>query len=88
MFRFLESEVDLDEAIKKLHAIAAAPELYAEFVKIEAHVSLLSLLNHENTGIILSLSHSLNRSRSLNFNPLILTIKSRYLTPFRFRYYC
>jgi beta-catenin-like protein 1 len=58
--KFLESEVDLDEAIKKLHALAAAPELYPEFIKIEAHVSVLSLLSHENTDIIVDAIELIN----------------------------
>lgn len=35
-FRFLESEVDLDEAIKELHILATAPGLYPDFVKLNA----------------------------------------------------
>lgn len=32
--RFVESEVELDEEIKKLHAISSAPNLYEEFVHL------------------------------------------------------
>lgn len=49
--RFVESEVDLDEEIKKLHALAAAPDLYPELVRLNAVPSLLGLLTHENTDI-------------------------------------
>jgi hypothetical protein len=34
--RFLESEVDLDVAIKELHVLATAPGLYGDFVKLNA----------------------------------------------------
>lgn len=33
--RFVESEVELDEEIKKLHAIAANPGLYPELVTLK-----------------------------------------------------
>lgn len=49
--KFLDSEVDLDEEIKKLHALAAAPDLYPELVRLNAVPSLLGLLTHENTDI-------------------------------------
>jgi hypothetical protein len=32
----LESEVDLDVAIKELHVLATAPGLYGDFVKLNA----------------------------------------------------
>ncbi|KAL6049631.1 Beta-catenin-like protein 1 [Balamuthia mandrillaris] len=49
--RFMESEVDLDEALKELHVLATAPELYADFVKLNAVASLLGLLLHDNHDI-------------------------------------
>lgn len=49
--KFVDSEVDLDEEIKKLHALAAAPDLYPELVRLNAVPSLLGLLTHENTDI-------------------------------------
>jgi beta-catenin-like protein 1 len=49
----MDSEVDLDEEIKKLHPLAAAPELYPDMVKLGALKSLSSLLTHENSGRIL-----------------------------------
>jgi len=52
---FAESEVDLDDEIKKLHTLATAPELYPELVKCNAHRSLLELLKHENTDIAIDL---------------------------------
>ena len=52
--RFVESEVDLDEELKKLHVLATAPELYPELVKHDSVVSLLHLLGHENSDISIS----------------------------------
>eukprot|EP01128_Nolandella_sp_AFSM9_P010683 TRINITY_DN7427_c0_g1_i1.p1 TRINITY_DN7427_c0_g1~~TRINITY_DN7427_c0_g1_i1.p1 ORF type:complete len:245 (-),score=86.10 TRINITY_DN7427_c0_g1_i1:75-731(-) len=49
--KFVESEVELDEEIKKLQIIATAPELYGDLLKLKAHESILSLLTHENTDI-------------------------------------
>jgi beta-catenin-like protein 1 len=49
--KFVESEVDLDDEIKKLHVLATAPELYPELVKLNAHMSILELLQHENSDI-------------------------------------
>lgn len=49
--RFMESELELFQALKTLHAIAAAPELYPVFVRTKCLPSLLSLLSHENVDI-------------------------------------
>lgn len=51
--KFVESELDLDEELKKLHVLATAPELYPELVKHDSIVSLLQLLAHENSDISL-----------------------------------
>lgn len=32
--RFVESEVELDEEIKKLHAISSSPQLYEDFINL------------------------------------------------------
>jgi beta-catenin-like protein 1 len=50
--KFMTSEVDLYDEVKKLYPIAANPELYPEFIRIEAHISLLGLLTHENPDIV------------------------------------
>ena len=68
--KFLKSEVDLDEEVKKVQQLAAAPELYGQFVN-EGGVKLLSgLLNHTNTdiasgvlGTLSELTGLFNRSR-------------------------
>jgi beta-catenin-like protein 1 len=48
--RFVESELDLDEELKRLHAVAAAPELYPHIVKLGSLTSIIQLLVHENVG--------------------------------------
>jgi Catenin-beta-like, Arm-motif containing nuclear len=53
-FRFVESEVDLDEEIKRLHVLATAPELYPELIRHNSLVSLLQLIAHENSDISVS----------------------------------
>eukprot|EP01126_Amoeba_proteus_P034766 TRINITY_DN3477_c0_g2_i3.p1 TRINITY_DN3477_c0_g2~~TRINITY_DN3477_c0_g2_i3.p1 ORF type:complete len:316 (-),score=74.03 TRINITY_DN3477_c0_g2_i3:598-1545(-) len=50
--KFVETEVDLDEEIKKLHAITSAPHLYEELISLKAHVTILGLLIHDNTDIV------------------------------------
>lgn len=48
----MDSEVDLDEQIKQLHLVATAPHLYPELVRLNTVPSLLGLLAHENTDIV------------------------------------
>ncbi|WYZ41948.1 hypothetical protein EsH8_V_000843 [Colletotrichum jinshuiense] len=49
--KFIESEADLDAAIKDLSILAEHPELYPQFVKLGCVDSLVGLLAHENTDI-------------------------------------
>lgn len=49
--KFMESEVELHEAIQELHAVATVPDLYPVLVQQQAVTSLLDLLSHENTDI-------------------------------------
>ena len=49
--RFLDSELELYQALKALHAVAAQPDLFPVFVKSKCVPSLLGLLAHENTDI-------------------------------------
>lgn len=42
-------QVELDESIKSLSVVAAAPELYPALVDAGAVTSLVGLLTHENT---------------------------------------
>ncbi|KAM9994271.1 hypothetical protein ACTFIZ_005587 [Dictyostelium cf. discoideum] len=52
--KFMESEIDLHEEIKKLQIIATSPDLYKLFVSLGSIVSLGSLLIHDNTDISIS----------------------------------
>ncbi|XP_073985172.1 beta-catenin-like protein 1 isoform X2 [Rhodnius prolixus] len=49
--KFMESELELHEAVQELHAIATVPDLYPLMVQLNAIPSLLELLSHENTDI-------------------------------------
>ncbi|OHW99405.1 DUF1716 domain-containing protein [Colletotrichum incanum] len=49
--KFIESEADLDAAIKDLSILAEHPDLYPQFVKLGCVESLVGLLAHENTDI-------------------------------------
>jgi len=63
--KFLETEVDLDEAIKELHVLATAPALYADFLKLNAVRTLVILLQHENNDIVvdtIDLLHELTQA--------------------------
>ena len=52
--KFLDSELELHEAIQSLHAVATGPELYPRLVGLGAVSSLLALLGHENTDIAIA----------------------------------
>ena len=56
----MESEVDLDEEIKKLQALATRPDLFSEFISLNAVPSLLSLLTHENVDIVIDVVDLIN----------------------------
>lgn len=49
--RFLESELELDEELKRLRVLAAAPELYPALAAAGGVPTLLSLLSHDNVDI-------------------------------------
>ena len=50
--KFLESEIELDEAIRAMHALATSPELYPDLVTTSGAVpTFISLLHHENGDI-------------------------------------
>jgi hypothetical protein len=60
--RFMDSELDLYSNLKRLHALATAPELFPTFVRTKCVPSLLSLLAHENSDIsmdVVDLLHEL-----------------------------
>ena len=49
--KFVDSEVDLDESLRALSALAGYPELYPEFVRLNAVPSILQLLAHDNADV-------------------------------------
>ncbi|KAK3305239.1 Catenin-beta-like protein [Chaetomium strumarium] len=49
--RFIDSEADLDAAIKTLSILSEHPSLYPDFARLGCVGSLVSLLAHENTDI-------------------------------------
>eukprot|EP00918_Siedleckia_nematoides_P025093 GHVU01054178.1.p1 GENE.GHVU01054178.1~~GHVU01054178.1.p1 ORF type:complete len:414 (+),score=96.15 GHVU01054178.1:145-1386(+) len=51
--RFVRSELDLDEEVKRLSQLAAAPDLLEEFAAQGGLQQLIALLNHANTDIAL-----------------------------------
>lgn len=57
--RFMDSEVDLDEAVRQLQAVASAPELYPELVRLGAVPEVVNLLGHENGDLAASVAELL-----------------------------
>ncbi|CAF0903464.1 unnamed protein product [Adineta ricciae] len=49
--KFMESEIELNDAVQELHVIATQSELYHVLVNINGISLLMSLLTHENTDI-------------------------------------
>jgi len=49
--KFLKSEVDLDEEVKKFSILATHPDLYGEFIESGTLPVLVNMLNHANTDI-------------------------------------
>ncbi|KAG0378270.1 hypothetical protein BGX24_004290 [Mortierella sp. AD032] len=49
--KFMESETDLDEEIKRMMAMTQAPQHYPVLVELNTISSILSLLTHENPDI-------------------------------------
>ncbi|KAI9139486.1 Catenin-beta-like protein [Paraphysoderma sedebokerense] len=58
--KFVESEADLDAAIKELQTLATSPSLYASAVNLGVIPSIMSLLSHENTDIVIDTIELLN----------------------------
>lgn len=48
--KFLDSEVELNDAIQELHIVSTAPELYEILIEMNSVQSVLQLLSHDNTG--------------------------------------
>lgn len=49
--KFLESELDLDEAVKSLLVVASTPQLYPDLVQAGAIPTLMTLITHDNADI-------------------------------------
>ena len=49
--KFMDSEVDLFDTIKEMHALSTHPSLYIFYINQNALPKLLGLLSHENTDI-------------------------------------
>jgi len=49
--RFMESEMELHDAIQELHPLATVPQHYPIMVELRCAASLLGLLSHDNTDI-------------------------------------
>merc|ERR1719510_1874786 len=49
--KFLNSEIELHDAIQDLRTLATAPDLYPTFVDLQCVPSILGLLSHENSDI-------------------------------------
>lgn len=52
--KFMDSELELDEAVGELQVVAGAPELYSDMVKMGLMQTILGLIPHENTDISVS----------------------------------
>ncbi|VDM08731.1 unnamed protein product [Wuchereria bancrofti] len=50
--KFMESEIELNEAIQEMHALATQPDLYELLVDHGATTTLLQLLAHENSDVV------------------------------------
>ncbi|CAI4230042.1 unnamed protein product [Auanema sp. JU1783] len=50
--KFMESEIELDNAIQEMHSLATQPDLYGCFVETGGPSIMLSLLAHENSDIV------------------------------------
>ncbi|XP_001632238.2 beta-catenin-like protein 1 isoform X1 [Nematostella vectensis] len=49
--KFMESELDLNEEVQKLHVLATVPEMYHSIVDLNAVNTMLGLISHDNTDI-------------------------------------
>lgn len=50
--KFMESEIDLNQAIQEMHVLATQPDLYGLLVDLDVSATFLQLLAHENSDII------------------------------------
>ncbi|XP_053600988.1 beta-catenin-like protein 1 isoform X2 [Plodia interpunctella] len=57
--KFMDSEIDLHEALQELSAVATVPDQYPLLVELKCINSLLELLSHDNTDISTKVVHLL-----------------------------
>ncbi|CAG9782922.1 unnamed protein product [Diatraea saccharalis] len=57
--KFMDSEIDLHEALQELSAVATVPDQYPLLVELKCINSLLELLSHDNTDISTKVVHVL-----------------------------
>ncbi|KAJ8734850.1 hypothetical protein PYW08_014100 [Mythimna loreyi] len=57
--KFMDSEIDLHEALQELSAVATVPDQYPLLVDLKCINSLLELLSHDNTDISTKVVHLL-----------------------------
>eukprot|EP00052_Salpingoeca_macrocollata_P014701 m.116015 g.116015 ORF g.116015 m.116015 type:complete len:563 (-) comp19420_c0_seq5:37-1725(-) len=58
--KFVDSEIEMHQAVQELHVVATAPQLYSELVRLQTVKTLLSLLIHENTDVAMAVIGLLN----------------------------
>lgn len=49
--KFMDSEVELDDVVKRMMIIAGSPELYPDLTRTQAFTDLLGMLMHDNTDV-------------------------------------
>ncbi|KAF9799342.1 hypothetical protein SFRURICE_000850 [Spodoptera frugiperda] len=62
--KFMDSEIDLYEALQELSAVATVPDQYPLLVDLKCINSLLELLSHDNTDVSTKVVHLLQASNS------------------------
>ncbi|KAH9634128.1 hypothetical protein HF086_001330 [Spodoptera exigua] len=63
--KFMDSEIDLYEALQDLSAVATVPDQYPLLVDLKCINSLLELLSHDNTDVSTKVVHLLQASNVL-----------------------
>lgn len=53
--KFMESELELNDEIQKLHVVATAPEYYPILVETNAIQTILGLLSHDNSDVSIAI---------------------------------
>ncbi len=52
--KFMESELELNDEIQKLHVVATVPEHYPVLIEVNAVQTLIGLLSHDNSDITIA----------------------------------